>query len=114
MYISSQPHNQPCSIAPQISQDPALPLCSAGPFIKKLSAKSPPHARLPPPLPRAYIDRCIIFLLAFPQTELGARVILGDPGADRGGKGKSKRVKENGDKEKHSRAFLCCHFLLPV
>ena len=30
--------------------------------------------------------------------------ILGDPGADRGGKGKSKRAKENGDKEKHSRA----------
>ena len=40
--------------------------------------------------------------------------ILGDPGADRGGKGKSKRAKENGDKEKHSRAFLCRHFLLPV
>ena len=30
--------------------------------------------------------------------------ILGDPGADRGGKGKSKRAKENGDKEKHSMA----------
>ena len=30
--------------------------------------------------------------------------ILGDPGADRGGKGKSKRAKENGDEEKHSRA----------
>ena len=30
--------------------------------------------------------------------------ILGDPGADRGGKGKSERAKENGDEEKHSRA----------
>ena len=30
--------------------------------------------------------------------------ILGDPGADHGGKGKSKRVKENGDEAKHSRA----------
>ena len=27
-----------------------------------------------------------------------------DPGADRGGKGKSKRAKENGNEEKHSRA----------
>ena len=31
-------------------------------------------------------------------------VILGDPGADRGGKGKSKRAKKFGDEEKHSRA----------
>ena len=30
--------------------------------------------------------------------------ILGDPGAEPGGKGKSKRAKENGDEEKHSRA----------
>ena len=30
--------------------------------------------------------------------------IFGGPGADRGGKGKSKRAKENSDKEKHSRA----------
>ena len=30
--------------------------------------------------------------------------ILGDPGADRGGKGKSKRAKENGDEERDSRA----------
>ena len=39
--------------------------------------------------------------------------ILGDPGADRGGKGKSKRAKENGDKEKPYYAFLCRHFLWP-
>ena len=31
-------------------------------------------------------------------------IILGDPRADRGGKGKSKQAKENGDEEKHSRA----------
>ena len=30
--------------------------------------------------------------------------ILGDPGADRGEKGKSKQAKENGEEEKHSRA----------
>ena len=30
--------------------------------------------------------------------------ILGDPGADCGGKGKSKPAKENGNEEKHSRA----------
>ena len=30
--------------------------------------------------------------------------ILGDPGADRGGNGKSKRAKENGDEEKYSSA----------
>ena len=30
--------------------------------------------------------------------------ILGDPGADRGGKGKSKWATENGHEEKHSRA----------
>ena len=35
---------------------------------------------------------------------LAVRNVLGDPGADRGGKGKSKRAKENGNKEKHSRA----------
>ena len=30
--------------------------------------------------------------------------ILGDPGADHGGKGKSKPAKENGNEEMHSRA----------
>ena len=35
---------------------------------------------------------------------LAVRNILGDPGADRGGKEKSKRAKENGDKEQRSRA----------
>ena len=30
--------------------------------------------------------------------------ILGDPGANRGGKGKSKQEKENGNEEKHSQA----------
>ena len=32
--------------------------------------------------------------------------ILGDPGADRGGKGKFKRAKENVDEEKHSRLTM--------
>ena len=35
-------------------------------------------------------------------------VILGDPVADRGGKGKSKRAKENGDEERHSRVTTWC------
>ena len=40
--------------------------------------------------------------------------ILRDPGADRGGKGKSKRAKENGDKEKHSSARTTVPFRLPL
>ena len=41
---------------------------------------------------------------SFTFLSLMALSILGDPGADRGGKGKSKRAKENGDEEKHSTA----------
>ena len=37
-------------------------------------------------------------------TAGGDLTILGDPGTDRGGMGKSKPAKENGDEEKHSRA----------
>ena len=44
--------------------------------------------------------------------------ILGDSGADRGGKGKSKPAKENGDEEKHSRLFFVaiffCRLRLPL
>ena len=44
--------------------------------------------------------------------------ILGDPVADCGGKGKSKRAKENGDKEKPTMLFfvdiLFCPFRLPL
>ena len=43
--------------------------------------------------------------------EHGGKTILGDPGADRRGKGKSKRAKENGDEEKHSSALLALPFL---
>ena len=41
-----------------------------------------------------------------PKSQMTRRIlcILGDPGADRGGKGKSKRANENGNKEKYSRA----------
>ena len=44
---------------------------------------------------------CVAFLLIVPFLVV---VILGDSGADRGGKGKSKPAKENGDEEKHSGA----------
>ena len=39
--------------------------------------------------------------------------ILGDPGADRGGKGKSKRAKENGEEEKHTFFFFVAIFFRP-